>query len=79
MEALPREIVRVLRVFEDVFSERIWDWVQVLVVGAILTPGQRTVAAVLREAGASQVAVAAAPDETALFETLERALRPRLA
>ncbi len=38
-----------------------------------------TVAAVLREAGASQVAVAAAPDETALFETLERALRTRLA
>ena len=28
-----REIVRVLRVFEDVFSERVWDWVQVLVVG----------------------------------------------
>src|SRR6188508_1910386 len=33
MEALPREIVRVLRVFEDVFSERIWDWAQVLVIG----------------------------------------------
>src|ERR687886_1316000 len=54
MEALPREIVRVLRVFEDVFSERIWDWAQVLVVGAILTPGQRTVAAVLRVMGLSQ-------------------------
>ena len=54
MEALPREIVRVLRVFEDVFSERVWDWVQVLVVGAILTPGQRTVAAVLRVMGLSE-------------------------
>jgi hypothetical protein len=53
MEALPREIVRVLRAFEDVFSERVWDWVQVLVVGAILTPGQRTVAAVLRVMGLS--------------------------
>jgi hypothetical protein len=53
MEALPREIVRVLRVFEEVFSERIWDWVPVLVVGAILTPGQRTVAAVLRVMGLS--------------------------
>src|SRR3954452_6428291 len=51
MEALPREIVRVLHRFEDVFSERVWDWVQVLVVGAILTPGQRTVAAVLRVMG----------------------------
>ncbi len=53
MDSLPREIVRVLRVFEDVFSERVWDWVQVLVVGAILTPGQRTVAAVLRVMGLS--------------------------
>src|SRR5215207_9933383 len=51
METLPREIVRVLRVFEDVFSERVWDWVQVLVVGAILAPGRRTVAAVLRVMG----------------------------
>jgi len=53
MEALPTEIVRVLRTFEDVCSERVWDWAQVLVVGAILTPGQRTVAAVLRVMGLS--------------------------
>jgi uroporphyrinogen-III synthase len=38
-----------------------------------------TVAGVLRDAGASQVLVAATPDETALFDTLERALRTRLA
>jgi uroporphyrinogen-III synthase len=37
------------------------------------------VAGVLREAGASQVLVAATPDENALFDTLERALRTRLA
>jgi uroporphyrinogen-III synthase len=37
------------------------------------------VANVLRDAGASQVLVAATPDETALFDTLERALRTRLA
>src|SRR4030095_8941910 len=53
MRALPPEIVRVLRVFEDGFSERVWDWVQVLVIGAILTPGQRTVAAGLRGMGLS--------------------------
>ena len=35
------------------------------------------VAAVLREAGATQVAVAATPDENALFEALNRALRPQ--
>jgi uroporphyrinogen-III synthase len=33
------------------------------------------VAAIVREAGASQVAVAASPDENALFEALTRALR----
>src|SRR5215207_8445684 len=54
MEALPKEILRVLREFEEEFSERIWDWVQVLVVGAILTPGQRTVASVLRVMGLSE-------------------------
>jgi hypothetical protein len=53
MEALPSEIVRILRGFEDVFSEWVWDWVQVLVVGAMLTPGQRTVVAVLRVMGLS--------------------------
>jgi uroporphyrinogen-III synthase len=34
------------------------------------------VAAVLREAGATQVMVAASPDENALFQALDRALRP---
>jgi uroporphyrinogen-III synthase len=38
-----------------------------------------TVASALRDAGASQVLVAATPDENALFATLERALRTRLA
>src|SRR5213592_5102157 len=53
METLPREIIRVLRPFEAVFSERVCDWVTVLLVGAILAPGQRTVAAVLRVMGLS--------------------------
>jgi len=38
-----------------------------------------TVAGVLREAGAAQVAVATSTDENALFGALERALRSRLA
>src|SRR6266480_1753578 len=61
MEALPTEIVRVLREFEDVFSERIWDWVQVLVIGASLTPGQRPVAAVPRVMGQSDEREGPAP------------------
>lgn len=37
------------------------------------------IAGALREAGAAQLAVAASPDEKALFDALERALRARLA
>ncbi len=53
MLSLPPEIMQVLRPFAQAFSERIWDWVQVLVVGAILAPGKRTVSAVLRVMGLS--------------------------
>ena len=50
---LPDTIMRVLQPFAQAFSERIWDWVQVLVVGAILVPGKRTVTAILRIMGLS--------------------------
>jgi DDE superfamily endonuclease len=50
---LPREIIAVLRRFAPVFSARTWDWAQVLLVGAILAPGQRTVTAILRVMGLS--------------------------
>jgi hypothetical protein len=56
MLMLPMDIMRVLRPFAQVFSERVWDWVQVLLVGAILAPGQRTVTSVLRVMGLSQEA-----------------------
>jgi hypothetical protein len=36
-----------------VFSERVWQHAQTLLIGAILTPGRRTVAAVLRVMGLS--------------------------
>src|SRR3954453_21108372 len=48
---LPATIIRVLRPFEPVFSGRVWPWAQALLVGAILTPGPRTVAAALRVLG----------------------------
>ncbi len=49
----PTEIMVILGSFAQVFSERTWDWVQVLVVGAILAPGKRTVSSVLRVVGLS--------------------------
>src|SRR5712691_8742925 len=51
MLTLPKRIIQVLRHFEEVFSERVWEWVKVLLIGAILAPGERTVAAVLRVMG----------------------------
>src|SRR5579864_2023915 len=48
---LPTRIIHVLRLFEGVFSERVWEWAKVLLIGAILTPGERTVAALLRVMG----------------------------
>lgn len=51
---LPTEIMVLMQYFVPVFSERTGDWVQVLVVGAILAPGKRTVTAVLRVMGLSE-------------------------
>ena len=51
---LPKAIIQVLRTFEPVFSERVWEWAKVLLIGAILAPGTRTVASVLRVMGLSQ-------------------------
>src|SRR5918997_4571573 len=53
MRNLPVAIIYVLRPFESVFSERVWEWAKVLVVGAILAPGKRTVTAALRVMGLS--------------------------
>lgn len=51
MPTLPKGIIQVLRQFETVFSERVWEWAKVLLIGAILAPGERTVAAILRVMG----------------------------
>src|SRR5918911_4913750 len=48
---LPARIIRLLHPFEPVFSSRVWPWATTLLVGAILAPGPRTVAAVLRVLG----------------------------
>jgi hypothetical protein len=53
MRDLPEAIILVLRHFELAFSEPIWEWAKVLLVGAILAPGIRTVAATLRVMGLS--------------------------
>jgi hypothetical protein len=54
MRDLPQAIIIVLRHFELAFSERVWEWAKILLVGAILAPGTRTVTSALRVMGLSQ-------------------------
>jgi hypothetical protein len=53
MLTLPAEYITILTTLAPVFSKRVWLQVQVLLLGAILAPGQRTVTAVLRIMGLS--------------------------
>jgi DDE superfamily endonuclease len=54
MRDLPEAIITVLRHFELAFSEQVWEWARILLVGAVLAPGIRTVTSVLRVMGLSQ-------------------------
>jgi len=54
MITLPPEMMLILTHFAPVFSERVWDWARVLVAGAILSPGKRTVTSALRVMGLSE-------------------------
>jgi hypothetical protein len=51
MLSLPSEMIAVLQPFAPAFRACTWERVLVLVVGAILVPGHRTVAAILRVMG----------------------------
>ncbi len=53
MLTLPDAIVSLLLPFATLFTNPTWRKAQVLLVGAILTPGQRTVATALRVMGLS--------------------------
>ncbi len=54
MLTLPAEYVTLIQAFAPIFSKRIWQHIQILVIGAILAPGNRTVTVVLRIMGLSQ-------------------------
>ena len=53
MPILSKDYLALISAFAPVFSKRVWQHVQVLLVGAILAPGKRTVTAVLRIMGLS--------------------------
>jgi hypothetical protein len=48
MRTLPALMLHLLNPFVPLFSRRLWPHVQVLLAGAILAPGKRTVSAALR-------------------------------
>ena len=54
MRTLPTTMLHLLNPFVPLFSRRLWSHVQVLLGGAILAPGKRTVSAALRVMGLGQ-------------------------
>ncbi len=54
MRTLPAKMLHLLNPFMALFSRRLWPHVQVLLAGAVLTPGKRTVSAALRVMGLGQ-------------------------
>ena len=71
MLTLPDAIVPILAPFAMLFANPTWQKAQLLLVGAILTPGQRTVAAALRVMGRSDRG-----DYARYHEVLNRAVWP---
>ena len=51
IRTLPTTMIRILAPFAPLFSERVWGHVQVLLAGAILVPGKRTVCSALQAVG----------------------------
>jgi hypothetical protein len=51
MNLLPKELAPWIVAFAPLFSQPVWQSALVLLVGAILAPGKRTVSAILRVMG----------------------------
>ena len=69
MLSLPITFTSVIGVFAPVFSRPVWQHVKVLMTGAVLAPGKRTVTAILQIMGRS-----AAPDFQTYHRVLNRAV-----
>ena len=69
MLSLPIAFSSALGIFAPVFSRPVWQHTKVLLTGAVLAPGQRTVTSMLRIMGRS-----AAPDFQTYHRVLNRAV-----
>jgi hypothetical protein len=54
MRTLPAMMLHLLNPFMPLFSRRLWSHVHVLLAGAILAPGRRTISSALRVMGLGQ-------------------------
>jgi hypothetical protein len=54
MPTLPAEYITILRAFARLFSNRVWKQAKILLIGAMLSPAERTVTAALRVMGLSR-------------------------
>ena len=54
MPPLPARFAEIILAFAPLFVHRSWRHAQVLLIGAILTPGRRTVTSLLRITGRSR-------------------------
>jgi hypothetical protein len=54
MRTLPPEMVQALAPFAPLFSKRVFQHAQLLLIGAILAPGRRTLSSALRAVGLDQ-------------------------
>jgi hypothetical protein len=54
MPTLPPKMVQALAPFAPLFSKRVWQHAQLLLIGAILAPGRRTLSSALRAVGLDQ-------------------------
>jgi hypothetical protein len=54
VRTLPATMIQILSAFAPLFSKRVWQHAQLLLAGAILAPGKRTVSSALRAVGFDQ-------------------------
>ncbi len=75
MPTLQTEYITILGTFERLFSQRIWKHAKILLIGAILSPAERTVTAALgraREGSAKCLSYIVAGKATGLVGTAYR-------
>ena len=51
---LPAEVIKILLPLAQLFSTRVWNHIQLLLVGSILTTGKRTVSSILEVMGLAE-------------------------